>query len=81
MVSAALSGKLIDSATTTDPIFGLHIPTHVPGVADDLLIPKQSWSNGADYDKKAKELAQLFVKNFEKFPQATAEIKAAGPKS
>ena len=80
MVTSALSGKLVDSATTTDPIFGLHIPSRVPGVADDLLIPKQSWSDGAAYDRKAKELAQLFVKNFEKFPQAPAEVKAAGPK-
>lgn len=80
MVTAALSGKLAEVPTTQDPVFGLHIPTHVPGVADELLIPKKSWNNPANYDAKAKELAALFTKNFEKFSEVPAEVKSAGPK-
>ena len=80
MVSVALAGKLNDMPTTQDPLFGLHIPTHVPGVSDELLIPKKSWGSGAAYDTKARELAALFVKNFEKFNQVPAEVKNAGPR-
>ena len=66
--------------TVQDPLFGLHIPSHVHGVSDELLIPKKSWSNGSAYDAKAKELAGLFVKNFEKFSQVPPEVKSAGPR-
>ncbi|MFQ5502565.1 MAG: phosphoenolpyruvate carboxykinase (ATP), partial [Phycisphaerae bacterium] len=80
MVTAALRGDLKDVETTVDPIFGLHIPKQVPGVSPELLIPKQTWSDGAAYDAKAAELAALFAKNFEKFPNAPAEVRVAGPK-
>jgi phosphoenolpyruvate carboxykinase (ATP) len=80
MVSAALSGKLNDVPTTQDPLLGLHIPQHVPGVSDELLTPRKSWSNGAAYETKARELAHLFVKNFEKFTSAPPEVKSAGPR-
>lgn len=80
MVSAALSGELADAETTVDPIFGLHIPTKVTGVSPEVLQPRKSWSNSSDYDTQARKLAELFIKNFEKFPNATAEVKAAGPK-
>jgi len=80
MVTAALRGDLKNVETTVDPIFGLHIPKQVPGVSPELLIPKQTWSDGAAYDAKAAELAALFAKNFEKFPNAPVEVRAAGPK-
>lgn len=80
MIAAVLSGALKDVRTTTDPIFGLHIPTAVPGVDPKLLIPRDTWSDKAEYDAKAKHLAGLFHQNFEKFPKATQEVRAAGPK-
>lgn len=79
MLTAALEGKLADVPTQTDPIFGLHVPTAVPGVSPELLIPRKCWPDGAAYDRKAKELAALFVKNFDKFPGATPDVKAAAP--
>lgn len=80
MVSAALRGDLENVSTTTDPVFGLHIPAKVTGVDPELLVPRNRWPDQAAYDEKAKDLAQLFIKNFEKFPDATADVKAAGPK-
>ncbi len=80
MVSAALSGKLKDVETKEDPIFGLQIPTFVPGVNPELLLPKGTWADDAAYDAKAKDLAQRFVKNFQKFPQAPKEVRLAGPR-
>jgi phosphoenolpyruvate carboxykinase (ATP) len=80
MVTAALRGDLESVSTITDPVFGLHIPQKVTGVSPELLVPRNRWPDPAAYDAKAKDLAQLFIKNFEKFPDATADVKAAGPK-
>jgi len=64
---------------TRDPIFGLDVPAEVPGVAAEILIPRNTWSDKAAYDKKARELVALFEKNFEQFAQyVPAEVKAAG---
>ena len=80
IVTAALNGELKDVQTEQDPIFGLHIPKRVSGVSPELLMPKQTWSDPAAYDAKAKELAALFVKNFEKFPNAPEKVRGAGPR-
>ncbi len=80
MIQAALLGELDGVDTTEDAIFGLHVPTQCPGVPDEVLLPKQTWSDPQAYDKKAKELASKFQENFEKFSDASEEIKNAGPK-
>jgi phosphoenolpyruvate carboxykinase (ATP) len=79
MVHAALSGTLRDAPTVTDPIFGLPIPLHVPGVPDTLLQPRETWSDPAAYDAAAHALAARFAANFQRFPQVSEDIKAAGP--
>ncbi|MCA0986438.1 phosphoenolpyruvate carboxykinase (ATP) [Guptibacillus algicola] len=79
MVQAALNGELDSVETKKDPIFGLHIPAHCPGVPADVLQPKQTWQDKDKYDEKAKELATQFIKNFEKFSNVSDEIKNAGP--
>jgi phosphoenolpyruvate carboxykinase (ATP) len=81
MVTAALSGALNDVKYETHPIFGVDVPQSCPDVPAELLNAKSTWSDQAAYDAKAKELAALFVKNFEQFATASAETKAAGPKA
>lgn len=79
MVNAALDGKLADIPTKTEPFFGLAIPSHCPGVPDEVLNPR-CWPNPADYDIQAKKLAAMFANNFEQFAdQTTPEVRAAGP--
>ena len=81
MVSAALQGRLNDVPTTTDPVFGFAIPTEVPGVPSEVLIPRNTWADKEAYDEKARYLAGLFIKNFEKYASgASAETLAAAPK-
>ena len=80
MVHAALDGKLDGTATRTDPVFGLAIPQAVPGVPNDVLDPRGTWSAPADYDAQAKRLAEMFRKNFEKFGSVSQAIKSAGPR-
>ncbi|MFD1851177.1 phosphoenolpyruvate carboxykinase (ATP) [Oceanobacillus bengalensis] len=79
MVHSALEGELNSVETEKDDIFGLEIPMHIPGVPDDVLIPKQTWEDKNAYEKAAQNLALKFHNNFEKFTQASDEIKQAGP--
>jgi phosphoenolpyruvate carboxykinase (ATP) len=80
MITAALEGKLTNIDMTTDPVFGMSIPVECPDVPTDVLNPKNTWYDKNAYDEKAKFLADLFVKNFEKYAAgASAEILAAAP--
>ncbi|WP_431804442.1 phosphoenolpyruvate carboxykinase (ATP) [Halobacillus andaensis] len=79
MIHAALEGELNSADTYTDPVFGLNIPVHCPGVPDDVLIPKKTWKDPDAYDKKANDLAKQFHENFKQFKQASNDIIKAGP--
>ncbi len=79
MIHAALGGKLDRSAMEKDPIFDLWRPTSVPGVPDEILNPRNTWSDPAAYDEQAKKLAGMFQENFEKFATVNSGIRDAGP--
>ena len=81
MITAALEGKLEDVAYEAHPVFGMLMPESCPGVPSEILNPRNTWANKEEYDTKAKELAQKFITNFEKFADhAGEEILAAAPK-
>jgi phosphoenolpyruvate carboxykinase (ATP) len=82
IIDAIHSGQLAKAPTTTEPVFGLAIPTACPGVPSDLLNPRGTWLKQTAYDAKAIHLAKLFQANFAQYAdQATAAVKAAGPKA
>jgi phosphoenolpyruvate carboxykinase (ATP) len=80
MVKAALSGAVDPSTLRTDSIFGLGVPTAVPGVPSEVLDPRGTWPDGAAYDEQARKLAGMFRTNFERFGQTADDIRGAGPK-
>jgi phosphoenolpyruvate carboxykinase (ATP) len=59
----------------------VQIPKQVPGVPADLLQPRKTWKNAADYDRTAEKLAGLFKENFKKFAAgiSDARVLEAGP--
>jgi phosphoenolpyruvate carboxykinase (ATP) len=79
MVTAILSGALAKEKLTPDPVFGLPVPHAVPGVPAEVLNPRNTWKDGADYDAQAKKLAKLFRENDAKFEMPEA-VRAAGPR-
>jgi phosphoenolpyruvate carboxykinase (ATP) len=82
LITAALTGKLDSVAYNAHPVFGVSIPTACDGVPAEVLNPRTTWSNAAEYDAKANELAVEFNKNFAKYADvASDEIKAAAPKA
>jgi len=81
MITAALEGTLNNAEFMNDPIFGMAVPTSCPDVPAELLQPRNTWADKNAYDEKAKYLAGLFVKNFEKYKDGVSEeILAAAPK-
>ncbi len=78
MLHAALSGELDDVEYRTDEVFGFEVPVAVPDVELQLLDPRSTWRNPAAYDEQARELAQMFRDNFERFDDPA--LTAAGPR-
>jgi phosphoenolpyruvate carboxykinase (ATP) len=80
MLNAALEGKLDDVQTMPDPVFGLNIPVHVPGVPSEILNPRETWPNPENYDRAAAKLASMFRDNFERYADhCTEDVLQAGP--
>jgi phosphoenolpyruvate carboxykinase (ATP) len=81
MITAALEGKLDMAEFEICPTFGVAIPKECNGVPADVLNPRSTWADKVAYDNKAKYLASLFIKNFEKYKDGvSSEILAAAPK-
>jgi phosphoenolpyruvate carboxykinase (ATP) len=83
LVRAALTGggTWDGVATQVEPVFGLEVPLHVPGVPEKILLPRRAWRDPAEYDAQAARVAGMFRGNFEHFaPDATALVLSAGPR-
>jgi phosphoenolpyruvate carboxykinase (ATP) len=80
LLNAALSGELDGVEYRIDPVFGIEVPEEVHGVGPALLDPRSTWADPAAYDLKARELAQMFVDNFVRFPDVAPDVAAAGPR-
>lgn len=80
MLNAALDGSLDDVEHEEDPVFGLAVPSAVPGVPTELLVPRNTWSDPGEYDKTARRLAEMFVSNFSAHAQGIdSSVVRAGP--
>jgi phosphoenolpyruvate carboxykinase (ATP) len=81
LLNSALEGKLDNVECYKDPVFGFEVPTKCEGVPSELLKPENTWKDKQEYMETYKCLAELFVKNFEKFKDGCNEdVILAGPK-
>jgi phosphoenolpyruvate carboxykinase (ATP) len=81
MVHSALNGELDRAGFVTDPIFQVSVPLSCPGVPDEVLQPRKTWSDPSAYDAQARKLAALFATNFARFKNVPELISAAGPRT
>lgn len=81
MVTAALTGALDNVKFELDPIFNVYVPTECPNVPAEILNPKNTWTDKAEYDKTARMLAARFTENFKKYTHMPENIVKAGPKA
>ena len=78
----AILNHSIDAAPTKQiPYFDFTVPTKLEGVATDILDPRDTYADAAEWDKRAKDLAERFIKNFKKYEnnEAGKALVAAGP--
>ena len=76
LLNAALNGDLDTVDTARLPLLGLRIPTSCPGVPDEVLNPRNTWSDPEAYDQAAITLRDLFRQNYEEQDYASLGIKA-----
>ena len=82
IIDAILDGSIDEAQTLTIPTFNLEVPVALNELNKDILDPRESYEDAAQWTEKAQQLACLFVNNFEKFTDTAngAALVAAGPK-
>ncbi|KAB1182993.1 phosphoenolpyruvate carboxykinase (ATP) [Photobacterium damselae] len=81
IIDAILDGSIDKAQTKHIPIFNLEVPTALPGVDSNILDPRDTYTDPLQWESKAKDLAERFVNNFDKYTDTTegANLVAAGP--
>lgn len=81
IINAILNGEVEDAQCDTLPYFNLAFPKTLTGVDSQILDPRKTYADPADWDKEAQKLAQLFINNFTKFTdnEEGKSLTLAGP--
>ncbi len=81
IITAILDGSIDEAPTKNLPIFNLEIPTELTGVATEILDPRDTYADAAEWETKAKDLGSRFIKNFVKYTdnEEGKALVAAGP--
>ena len=81
IIDAILDGSILKSDTKMIPYFNFEVPTSLPGVDPKILDPRDTYADPAEWERKAKDLAGRFIKNFVKYEsnEAGKALVAAGP--
>ena len=81
IIDAILNGDILKASTKKIPYFNFDVPTELPGVDTNILDPRNTYADASEWETKAKDLAQRFVKNFAKYEgnEAGKALVPAGP--
>ena len=64
LLTAALNGTLGEEEMRIDNFFGFEVPLSVENVNENILVPRNTWSNKESYDLQAKKLVEMFSENW-----------------
>ena len=81
IIDAILNGDVLEAPTKRIPIFNFEVPTELPGVDPAILDPRDTYADAAEWNAKAEDLANRFIKNFVKYTynEAGKALVPAGP--
>ena len=81
IIDAILDGSILKAETKKIPMFDFEVPTALPNVNPAILDPRDTYECACQWEEKAKDLAQRFIKNFAKYTtnEAGKALVAAGP--
>lgn len=80
IINSILDGSIEKQETTNIPYFDLKVPTELPGAHTEILDPRDTYIDSEEWNTKAKDLAQLFIQNFEQYtdtPEGEALLVAS----
>ncbi|WP_312241978.1 phosphoenolpyruvate carboxykinase (ATP) [Pantoea sp.] len=81
IINAILAGELDEAEVETLPVFGLQFPRALAQMDATILDPRNSWESAEKWQAQARDLAQRFIDNFDKYTDtaAGAALVKAGP--
>ncbi len=81
IIDAILDGSIEHAETKVLPVFNLEVPVKLHDVDSNILDPRDTYQDSSEWDKKANELADLFIKNFARYTdnEEGKALVAAGP--
>ena len=81
IIDAILNHSIDEAPTKKIPFFNFTVPTQLEGVDPNILDPRDTYAEPAQWEEKAKDLAARFIKNFVKYEgnEAGKALVAAGP--
>lgn len=82
IIDAILDGSVDRAKLTEIPYFNLRIPVGLDCVAGNILDPRLTYEDPAEWDRRARDLASRFIANFEQFTdnEEGRLLVAAGPR-
>ncbi|KAF4046582.1 Phosphoenolpyruvate carboxykinase [Phytophthora infestans] len=66
-IDAILDGSIKNSEFSEDPNFGFSVPKKLGEISENVLNPREAWSDKEAYDVTAKKLAGMFQENAKKY--------------
>ena len=81
IIDAILNGDILNAPTKKIPYFNFEVPTELPGVDAKILDPRDTYADASEWETKAQDLADRFIKNFKKYEgnELGKALVAAGP--
>ena len=81
IIDAILNGDILNASTKKIPYFNFEVPTELPGVDSKILDPRDTYADASEWETKAQDLADRFIKNFKKYEgnELGKALVAAGP--
>ncbi len=81
IIDAILNGDINNAPTKTIPYFNFEVPTELTGVDTGILDPRDTYADASEWETKALDLADRFIKNFAKYEgnEAGKALVSAGP--
>ena len=68
IIDAILDGTVDQAETKMIPYFNLEVPVDLPCVAGDILDPRDTYEDPAEWETKARDLAQRFIQTSSSLP-------------
>ena len=80
IIASILDGTMKNGPLVKNKLFGFDVPTECPDVPVEIMLPRNTWSDGDAYDEVERNLAIMFRDNFKQFEEGSCKaILEAGP--